>query len=61
MSEYGIWITIQHFACENGGDDIKGTKEEMEILMKSWIEDDEHPLPPNVTYEVRLYKTGDLN
>jgi hypothetical protein len=60
MSRFGIWIRMEHWACENGGDDLFGTKEEMEAKLVEWKAENAangNPDPPDIVYEVREIKT----
>ena len=50
--KYGIWITLEYWACENGGDDLFGTKEEMEAKLAEWLKEEEGNRP-GIQYEVR--------
>ena len=54
-TQYGIWVTMMHWSCENGGDDITGTKEEIERTIRQWINSNGGHRP-DVKYEARPYK-----
>ena len=53
--QYGIWVTTACWGCENGGDDVTGTKEEMEHTIRQWIKSNGGPRA-DVKYEARPYK-----
>ena len=54
--KYGIRMVTVHWACENGGDDYTGTREEIEAQVATWKREG---IPPNVRYDVILY-TGEI-
>lgn len=51
---YGVSINTIHWACKNGGDDITGTKEEMDAWVADALRVNEGPLP-GVRYAVEPY------
>lgn len=58
MNKYGIRITAISWACENGGDDVTGTREEMEAKAAEYTAS----LFPGqlVWYEAALYADSDV-
>lgn len=55
---YGIHITTNQWACENGGDDITGTEEEMLAWVAQAIRENGGPLP-HLRYTVEPYNGED--
>jgi len=49
---FGIWLIISHWGSENGGDDLVGTREEMEATAKEWRS---HPASGWASYEAEPY------
>lgn len=57
--KYGIVVTLTHWACENGGDDITGTREELEAKVAGWKAEWERKtsgVPNPVRFRVLPYK-----
>lgn len=52
---YGIWMNPEHWAVEDGGTDIVGSKKEMEWLVKEWKNEMPIELFQKCKYEVREY------
>jgi len=50
--QYGIRIVVVNWAGENGGDDYKGTQQEMKTLINNWKKEG---VPQNVRYTVIPY------
>lgn len=54
MKKYSVWIKIEHWACIDGGEDLVGTKEEMEAKIAEWKQEETYS---KMSYEVKEYTT----